>query len=79
MLGILECIIPASEIFKKNYRPAPSLKRHGINMPVVQNQDGFFDDLPALSFGEMKKRGNSSLFLTKQERLEQKLHKLEER
>ena len=40
--------------------------------PMVSNADNFFSNLPALSSKEQKKQGNSGLYLSKEQRLQQK-------
>ena len=43
-----------------------------IYQPMVSNADQFFSNLPALSQKEQKKQGNSALYLSKEQRLQQK-------
>ena len=67
VLGTLNKDLP---IFKKGYMPPPQSRRGSkLTKVAVDNSDDFFTGLPVLSQGQMKKRGNSALFLTPEERL----------
>ena len=54
---VLFCLEPAHEVFQKAYkyrRPQDALSMNTV--PILSNDDGFFDGLPLLLPGEQKKR-----------------------
>ena len=77
MLGLLSFMDPNNAIFKKGYKP-PSIKpvqQLGEQFPV---RPGFFDGLDMLTSKQM--RGRSSIsFMTKKQRLELQLVRINER
>ena len=77
LLGILHFIYNDHPFFAKDYiyvRPQRPLL--SVNMPAVNNDDGFFNDLPIQS---EKKRGCKKLRMTKQEKKEWEIIQLEAR
>ena len=78
MLGLLATLHPAHEVFQKGYQPPA---RHQVYLPkqqMVQNRNGFFDNLKMLSTKELRKKGSIS-FLSKRERTQFQLERILER
>ena len=74
---LLHVLRPEHDIFRKNYFYERPKKERGFNsLPMVDNSDGFFNDLPEASF-KNKKRGSRFLRLTKAERKQMKIEQLE--
>ena len=78
LLGLLGLLNQGHAVFEKGYKPPPSREANQLAAPMVPNPDGFFDNLMELPKAELKK-GCSISFLSKRERLENQLHRLEER
>ena len=78
MLGILSYIHPENEIFRKGYHP-PKKERVQQEDPTIPNRNGFFDNLPPLSVNDLRKGNGFKLnTLTKKQRKQQQLQRLEE-
>ena len=79
MLGLLSYMHPDHAIFKKGYRPPKKEERVQQAQPSIPNHNGFFDNLPPLSASELRKGNGFKLnLLTKRQRKEQQLARLEE-
>lgn len=48
LLTLLAIFVPDDEVFKKSYRYVPPPKPVPVE-PMLDNSDGFWDDLPPLS------------------------------
>ena len=78
-LGMLAVVAPQHDVFQKGYKPPPKrLAQQLFQQPMIPNHNGFMDNLPELSAKELKKGGGVS-FLTKRQRLEMQLERLEEK
>ena len=78
MIGLLSKMHPDHEIFKKGYHP-PKKERVQQAEPTIPNHNGFFDNLPPLSSSELRKGNGFKLnLLTKKQRKQQQLERLEE-
>ena len=70
-------ISPDSPIFVKGYKPPARNGVAGIGENLmIQNDDGFLNDLDLLDGRESKARGNVGLFVSPEVRLNQKLELL---
>ena len=79
MLELLSYMHPDHAIFKKGYRPPKKEERVQQAQPTIPNHNGFFDNLPPLSASELRKgKGFKLNLLTKRQRKEQQLARLEE-
>jgi hypothetical protein len=76
-LAMLSTVNPEHEIFKKNYQ-APVKGMAPQQQFMIPINNGFMNDLPELSAKE-RKRGGGISFLTKQQKLEMQLQRLEEK
>ena len=64
----LHILRPNHDIFRKNYLyERPKKERTFNDLPMMDNSDGFFNDLPEASM-KNKKRGSRFMRLTKAER-----------
>jgi hypothetical protein len=71
LLGLLAHLEPTNEIFNPNFRPAAVVKfGEQPTKPMVCNADHFFTNLPLLKESERKGKGNTALYLSKEERLD---------
>ena len=66
VLGTLNKELP---IFQKGYMPPAKPRQSKITKVVVDNSDDFFTGLPVLSTNQLRKRGNTALFLTPEQRM----------
>ena len=74
---LLYVLRPNHDIFRKDYfYERPKKERTFNDLPMVDNTDGFFNDLPEASI-KNKKRGSRFLRLTKAERKQMKIEHLE--
>ena len=68
LVQVLHVLRPNHDIFRKNYfYERPKKERAFKDLRMVDNSDGFFDDLPE-ACSKNKKRGSRFLRLTKVER-----------
>ena len=68
MIGLISHLVPNCEIFRKTYRP-PIADRPLAQALMVENKNGFFDNLTPLSSKELKQKGSLSMHVyTKMEK-----------
>ena len=75
LLGLLSTMNRDHPVFAKDYRPPPRSngdQQMTVSDPMVSMNSAFIQGLPDLTEKEMKGRGNAGLFLTKEQRAEQK-------
>lgn len=78
MLGLLATLHPTHEIFQKGYRPLAALQPQQRQQLMIPNPNGFFDNLEPLSTKELCQKSSIS-FLTKRERMQFELDRINER
>jgi hypothetical protein len=78
LVGLLYFFDSHHVVFSKGYRPDKAVQRDELVAPLIENKNGFFDDLPALGVKELKRQGGVS-FLSKRQRLEYDMQRLEQR
>ena len=78
LIQVIYFLNPDHDIFQKEFfYEKPKKERAFNNMPMINNDDGFWDNLPAAAKLGSKKNGPRFLRLTKNERKQMKLQALE--
>ena len=72
IIGMCSTLCPQMDIFKRDYRPSKNRGGVVVAQPMVSNEDHFFSNLPPLNQKELKLTGNIGIFLTKEQRLNNK-------
>ena len=80
MLELLGFMNPGDDIFKKGYKPPPKHFNNAVNMQAQKFpiREGFLDGLEVLSGKDLRKKSSIN-FLTKKQRLEMQLARIQER